>query len=157
MLLCLAILIAWPVAWYVMNRWLENFAYRIEIGWMTFLLGGVIALAIAALTVELPGGEGGHGQSGGCFAVRVKYFSWSISNGQSMLLNIRWNECQCLGTILKSLCATSCGTRSIRRSISWVWRSAWPLALSSCCGCAFTFRSTISIPMRTGYTSCMKK
>jgi len=51
-LLCLAILIAWPVAWYVMNRWLENFAYRIEIGWMTFLLGGVIALAIAALTVS---------------------------------------------------------------------------------------------------------
>jgi len=50
-LLCLAILIAWPVAWYMINRWLENFAYRIEIGWMTFLLGGVIALVIAALTV----------------------------------------------------------------------------------------------------------
>ena len=51
-LLCLAILIAWPVAWYMINRWLENFAYRIEIGWMTFLLGGVIALVIAALTVS---------------------------------------------------------------------------------------------------------
>jgi len=51
-LLGLAILIAWPVAWYMINRWLENFAYRIEIGWMTFLLGGVIALVIAALTVS---------------------------------------------------------------------------------------------------------
>ena len=51
-LLCLATLIAWPVAWYFVNRWLQNFAYRIDLDWMTFLLGGVIALAIAALTVS---------------------------------------------------------------------------------------------------------
>jgi putative ABC transport system permease protein len=50
-LLSLSILIAWPVAWYVMNRWLQNFAYRIDLGWATFLLGGVIALVIAGLTV----------------------------------------------------------------------------------------------------------
>ena len=51
-LLGIAVLIAWPVAWYVMDRWLVNFAYRIEIGWVTFLLGGVIALVIVSLTVS---------------------------------------------------------------------------------------------------------
>jgi putative ABC transport system permease protein len=44
--------IAWPVAWYVMNKWLEDFAYRIEVGlWMFFLAGGS-ALLIAFLTVS---------------------------------------------------------------------------------------------------------
>lgn len=43
--------IAWPVAWVAMNKWLENFAYRIEIsGWM-FVLPGVLALAIALFTI----------------------------------------------------------------------------------------------------------
>jgi len=51
LLLGFSVLIAWPVAWYLMNKWLQNFAYRIDLDWMTFLLGGVIALAIAALTV----------------------------------------------------------------------------------------------------------
>jgi len=52
LLLGLALLIAWPVAWYVMNRWLQNFAYRIDPGWDTFVLAGVIALAVAAVTVS---------------------------------------------------------------------------------------------------------
>jgi putative ABC transport system permease protein len=43
--------IAWPVAWYVMNQWLQNFAYRIDIGIWTFLLAGALALIIALLTV----------------------------------------------------------------------------------------------------------
>ncbi len=44
-------LIAGPLAWFAMNRWLENFAYRIEIGWSVFLMAGGLALLIAALTV----------------------------------------------------------------------------------------------------------
>ncbi len=45
-------LIAWPVAYYTMNRWLQDFAYRIELGPGVFVLGGVLALAIALLTVS---------------------------------------------------------------------------------------------------------
>ena len=45
-------LIAWPIAYYAMNRWLQDFAYRIHIGLGTFLLAGAIALAIALLTVS---------------------------------------------------------------------------------------------------------
>jgi putative ABC transport system permease protein len=47
----LANLIAWPVAFYVMNKWLQNFAYRINMSWWIFALAGGIALAIALLTV----------------------------------------------------------------------------------------------------------
>jgi ABC-type antimicrobial peptide transport system permease subunit len=51
-LVFLAIIIASPVAWYVMNNWLQNFSYRIYISWTDFLLAGVIALAIALITVS---------------------------------------------------------------------------------------------------------
>lgn len=51
-LVLLANLIAWPVAWYAMNQWLQNFAYRIEIGWWVFALAGGLALVIALLTVS---------------------------------------------------------------------------------------------------------
>jgi putative ABC transport system permease protein len=45
-------LIAWPIAWYAMHRWLESFAYRIEMGPGVFVLGGLVALGIAWLTVS---------------------------------------------------------------------------------------------------------
>jgi putative ABC transport system permease protein len=51
-LVLLANLIAWPVAWWAMNKWLENFAYRVEIGWWIFALAGGLALVIALLTVS---------------------------------------------------------------------------------------------------------
>jgi putative ABC transport system permease protein len=51
-LVLLANVIAWLVAWYAMNRWLQNFAYRIEIEWWIFLLAGGLALVIALLTVS---------------------------------------------------------------------------------------------------------
>ncbi|MCE5271203.1 ABC transporter permease [bacterium] len=51
-LLGVAILIAWPAAWWVMRRWLESFAYRTSLDWWTFALAGVIALAVAAATVS---------------------------------------------------------------------------------------------------------
>ncbi|MFC1556200.1 FtsX-like permease family protein, partial [candidate division KSB1 bacterium] len=46
-LITVANVIGWPVAWYAMNRWLDNFAYRIEVGWLVFVLSGLAALLIA--------------------------------------------------------------------------------------------------------------
>ena len=51
-LVCLAIVIASPIAWWSMNQWLEDFAYRIKIEWWIFLLSGLFAVAIALLTVS---------------------------------------------------------------------------------------------------------
>lgn len=45
-------IIAWPVAWFAMNRWLQNFAYRINIGFLVFFVSGLLALVIALLTVS---------------------------------------------------------------------------------------------------------
>jgi len=50
-LILIAVLIASPVAWYLMNNWLQNFAYRIPIGGTVFFLAGGIALSIAMLTI----------------------------------------------------------------------------------------------------------
>ena len=47
----LAFLIAAPVAWLVMNRWLRDFAYRITVGWWIFALAAVLALTITVLTI----------------------------------------------------------------------------------------------------------
>ena len=47
----LANLIAWPIAYYIMHRWLQSFAYRSDIGLLVFFLSGFIALVIALLTV----------------------------------------------------------------------------------------------------------
>lgn len=48
----LANVIAWPVAYYAMNRWLENFAYRIHIGVLAFILAAGLAFVIALFTVS---------------------------------------------------------------------------------------------------------
>lgn len=48
----IAFIIASPVAWYATNLWLENFAYRTKIGWLNFVLAGIIALGIALITVS---------------------------------------------------------------------------------------------------------
>jgi putative ABC transport system permease protein len=48
----IAIVIAVPIAWFTMNRWLENYAYRIEISWWIYVLAGVIAVSIALITVS---------------------------------------------------------------------------------------------------------
>ncbi|NIM57703.1 MAG: FtsX-like permease family protein [Candidatus Aenigmarchaeota archaeon] len=45
-------IIAWPVAYFAMNKWLDNFAYRVNIGWMAFLLTAVLTAMIALLTVS---------------------------------------------------------------------------------------------------------
>ena len=51
-LVFIAFVLATPVAWYIMNQWLQDFAYRIDIEWSIFLLAGVGAVAIAFLTVS---------------------------------------------------------------------------------------------------------
>jgi putative ABC transport system permease protein len=48
----IAALIAFPVAWWAMNKWLEDFEYRIAISWTTFLLAAGIAIIIALLTIS---------------------------------------------------------------------------------------------------------
>jgi putative ABC transport system permease protein len=47
----LSAVIASPIAWYAMSKWLETFAYRIELGPWVFILAAVIALAIGLITV----------------------------------------------------------------------------------------------------------
>ncbi|MFC2136219.1 ABC transporter permease [Bacteroidota bacterium] len=48
----IANVIAWPIAFYVMNNWLEDFAFRIELSLWTFILSGAVALIIAIVTVS---------------------------------------------------------------------------------------------------------
>jgi len=48
-----AILIAIPLGWYIMNKWLENFAYKTELSWWIFMISGLVVLVIAFLTVSL--------------------------------------------------------------------------------------------------------
>ena len=51
-LVFIAMLIASPLAWYFMNSWLQDFTYRIEIGWWVFLLAGGISLTITLITIS---------------------------------------------------------------------------------------------------------
>lgn len=47
-----AIFVSWPIAYFAMNKWLQNFAYRIDLTIWPFLLSGLLALSIALLTVS---------------------------------------------------------------------------------------------------------
>ncbi len=47
-----AFVIASPIAWYIMNKWLQDFAYRISIGWWVFVIAAFLAMLIAVLTVS---------------------------------------------------------------------------------------------------------
>ena len=51
-LVLVAIVLASPLAYYAMDRWLQDFAYRIDVSWWVFLLGGLLAVGIALLTVS---------------------------------------------------------------------------------------------------------
>ena len=51
-IIIMANLIAWPLAYYFMNNWLDSFAYRINVNWMVFLLAAVITVCVAGLTVS---------------------------------------------------------------------------------------------------------
>jgi ABC-type antimicrobial peptide transport system permease subunit len=52
MLIAIAFVIAAPVAWYYMHRWLQNYAYRIDVSWLIFLVGGIAAIVIALVTIS---------------------------------------------------------------------------------------------------------
>ena len=52
LLVFMAMIIACPLAWLVMNNWLENYVYRVEVTWWMFLIAGAIAVLIALITVS---------------------------------------------------------------------------------------------------------
>ncbi|MBD0333467.1 MAG: FtsX-like permease family protein, partial [Chitinophagaceae bacterium] len=51
-LVFIAFVIAFPVAWWAMNKWLQDFAYRISIQWWVFLIASAIAILIALITIS---------------------------------------------------------------------------------------------------------
>jgi ABC-type antimicrobial peptide transport system permease subunit len=51
-LVFISLIIAFPIAWWAMNKWLEGFAYRINIGWWVFAFAGGTAILIAFITVS---------------------------------------------------------------------------------------------------------
>lgn len=51
-LVLISTVFAVPLAWWAMNKWLQDFAYRINIGWWVFVAAGILALLIAVLTVS---------------------------------------------------------------------------------------------------------
>lgn len=48
----LAFIIAVPISWFIMNNWLQGFAYRIELSWWIFILAGIISIVIAMLIIS---------------------------------------------------------------------------------------------------------
>ena len=52
-LVFIALLVAVPIGWYIMNNWLEDFAYRINLNWWVFAVAGIAALLIAVATITL--------------------------------------------------------------------------------------------------------
>lgn len=51
LLVILAMLIAFPVAYYLLQQWLRNFAYRVTVGWWVYALAGLAAILISMLTI----------------------------------------------------------------------------------------------------------
>jgi putative ABC transport system permease protein len=51
-LVAISIVVASPIAWWVMHKWLQDFAYRINISWMVFAITTIVALAIALITIS---------------------------------------------------------------------------------------------------------
>jgi putative ABC transport system permease protein len=51
-LVLIAAIIAFPVGWFAMNKWLQDFAYRVDVQWWVFILAGVVATAVAFFTIS---------------------------------------------------------------------------------------------------------
>ncbi|WP_339863820.1 ABC transporter permease [uncultured Algoriphagus sp.] len=51
-LVLIAIVVATPVAWFSMNKWLEGFAYQVPVHWWVFLISGVLAVIVALVTIS---------------------------------------------------------------------------------------------------------
>jgi ABC-type antimicrobial peptide transport system permease subunit len=52
LLVCIALLIASPIAWYAMSKWLDEFAYKAPITWWMFVIAGFAAICITLFTVS---------------------------------------------------------------------------------------------------------
>ncbi len=52
MLISIAFVIAVPIAWYYMYKWLQNYPYRINMSWWIFIIGGIAAVIIALAAVS---------------------------------------------------------------------------------------------------------
>ena len=52
-LVAIGLVLAVPAAWFAMNNWLKDFAYKIDISWTTFIIAGVVAFVIALLTISV--------------------------------------------------------------------------------------------------------
>jgi ABC-type antimicrobial peptide transport system permease subunit len=51
-LVAISCIVAFPVAWWIMHNWLQNYKYRIEISWWIFLASGISAILIALITIS---------------------------------------------------------------------------------------------------------
>ncbi len=51
-LVALSCIVAFPLAWWAMHSWLQNYQYRIEISWWIFIIAGLLALVIALITIS---------------------------------------------------------------------------------------------------------
>ncbi|MFK7757864.1 MAG: FtsX-like permease family protein [Flavobacteriales bacterium] len=54
-LVIISLILAFPMAYYIMNLWLQKFSYRIDLSWQTFITAGAAALVLAILTVSIQG------------------------------------------------------------------------------------------------------
>ena len=52
LLVIISIAVAIPIAWWMMHKWLQGFAYHIEIKWWVFMIAGLLAVGIAIITVS---------------------------------------------------------------------------------------------------------
>jgi putative ABC transport system permease protein len=53
LLVIISTIVAAPIAWYTMNKWLQSFAYRVDLHWWVFIAAGFIAILIAFITVSI--------------------------------------------------------------------------------------------------------
>jgi len=51
-LVLISVIIASPIAWFAMDRWLQNYTYRVDISWWIFAMAGLLAIAIALVTIS---------------------------------------------------------------------------------------------------------
>jgi len=56
-LVIVAIVIASPIGWWLMNKWLQDYSYRIHISWLIFACSGLVAIIIAIITVSFQAGK----------------------------------------------------------------------------------------------------
>jgi len=51
-LILIAFVLAVPLTWYIIDKWLNNFTYRVDINWLVFIGAGLLSFVIAILTIS---------------------------------------------------------------------------------------------------------